>query len=211
MADEPTLRGVTAPALNHPPEHTDAYPSPAPSSPPATTSLRKCMPSRIREHATLTAQNSSSAQHRRIERAQRDRDRERRDGVSRREGELIRRQQRGPAMRLQRAGALAPAGSLQFEERARCRRLPPVAAASSARKRSGPAEQRHHRADAVPQPAIAAAGRRHHPQAHPARRPPAVHAGASGGDRRRDRASVITEVCHVIFLEPWYNSRMTLL
>ena len=40
---------------------TDAYPKPAPSNPPATTSLRKCMPSRIREHAMLAAQNNSSA------------------------------------------------------------------------------------------------------------------------------------------------------
>jgi hypothetical protein len=35
-------------------------PSPAPISAPATTSLRKCMPSRMREAATFAAQNSSA-------------------------------------------------------------------------------------------------------------------------------------------------------
>jgi hypothetical protein len=41
--------------------HSDPRPSTVPIATPASTSLRKCMPSRMREAAILTAQNSSAA------------------------------------------------------------------------------------------------------------------------------------------------------
>ena len=106
----------------------------------------------------------------------------------------------GPAMRFQRAGALAAGGLLQVEEghdshpRRQCRGAnrgeSPVATQPQGRQAYG-----------APQPSIAAARGAHHPDANPARSVPAMdapHQGmvALGNERQRGGQRHTIELVH---------------
>jgi hypothetical protein len=90
------------------------------------------------------------------------------------ERELIWRQKRRPAVRLDRAGALSAKSSLE-EQKQRDSQARGNGCRTHRKKTVISAEYQQQGAQGIPQPAVATSGRKKHPQTDPARRTPCVH------------------------------------